>query len=235
MTKTRLRQVVLAARELEPVAMQLEAALGVSDGFNDPGVGAFGLKNVVYSVGASFVEVVVPTQDDTAAGRTIDKHGEGGYMAIFQVTDIAAARRRVDELGIRVVWRAELDDIQAMHLHPKDIGGAIVSIDQAEPFASWRWGGPKWIGNLSTPAGGVHEITVRVPEPDAVAARWAAVLGEPLSDGSTIALDGGGQTVRFVPQGAGEREGISGFVVAAPGAPSGAVEVAGAAFEVAGV
>ena len=235
MTKTRLRQVVLAARELEPVAAQLETTLGVHDGFNDPGVGAFGLTNVVYSAGESFVEVVVPVQDDTAAGRTIDKHGEGGYMAIFQVTDIAAVRERVAEAGIRVVWHAELDDIQAMHLHPKDIGAAIVSIDEPVPYASWHWGGPEWIGD-GTPAvaGGMREMTVRVPDPDDVAARWAGVLGEPLSPDNTIVLDEGRQTVRFVAQGTAEREGISGFVVAVTGAESRTVEIGGATFEVVG-
>lgn len=229
---TRLRQVVLAARELEPVAAELEAALGVSDGFNDPGVGAFGLKNVVYSVGSSFLEVVVPVQDDTAAGRTIDRQGEGGYMAIFQVTDIERVRQRVADMDIRVVWHTELDDIQAMHLHPKDIGGAIVSIDEPVPYESWRWGGPKWIGDGTPPVtGGVREMTVRMPDPAAVAPRWAAVLGEPVTGDDTIVLDDGRQTVRFVRQRDGEREGISGFVFS--GDTPATVEIAGATFTIA--
>jgi hypothetical protein len=229
---TRLRQVVLAARELEPVALQLEAALGVRDGFNDPGVGAFGLKNVVYSAGESFVEVVVPVQENTAAGRTIDKTGEGGYMAIFQVADIDGVRSRVADAGIRVVWHAELDDIQAMHLHPKDIGGAIVSIDEPVVYETWRWGGPTWIGpNVPPVRGGVTEMTVRVDDPPAVASRWASVLGETASD-DAIVLDGGRQTVRFVPLD-GEREGIASFVFELDGVAPTTVEIAGASFRVA--
>lgn len=223
---------VIAARELEPVAERLEQALGVRDGFNDPGVAAFGLKNVVYSLGPSFIEVVVPVEDHTAAGRTIDKQGEGGYMAIFQVTDIAAARRRVEDARIRVVWHAELDDIQAMHLHPKDIGGAIVSIDEPVPYDSWRWGGPSWIGDVTPGTGGVREMTVRVPDPTDVAQRWAGVLGEPESSGDTIVLDEGRQTVRFIAPGPAEREGIGGFVVAVPGAEPSTIDIAGARFEI---
>ena len=223
---------VLCARELEPVAAALEATLGVRDGFNDPGVGAFGLRNVVYSAGESFVEVVVPVQENTAAGRTIDKTGEGGYMAIFQVTDIAAVRDRVGEMGIRVVWHAELEDIQAMHLHPKDIGGAIVSIDEPVPFESWRWGGPTWIGS-DTPKveGGVREMTVRVDDPSDVAARWARVLGEPVHQ-DAIVLDEGRQTVRFVRRGEGEREGIAGFIFELPGIDAKTVDIAGATFNI---
>jgi hypothetical protein len=233
MTKTRLRQVVLAARELEPVAEQLEAVLGVRDGFNDPGVAAFGLKNVVYSVGESFVEVVVPVEQNTAAGRTIDKHGEGGYMAIFQVTDIDRVRQRVSDMGVRIVWHAELDDIQAMHLHPKDIGAAIVSIDEPIPYESWRWGGPTWIGDDTPPVtGGVREMTVRVSDPRDVGARWAGVLGEPLSDDNSIALDEGRQMVRFAAVDPGAREGIDAFVIAVPGAERRATQIGGATFEV---
>lgn len=236
MTKTRLRQIVLAAPELEPVAEQLEATLGVRDGFNDPGVAAFGLKNVVYSAGESFVEVVVPVEDDTAAGRTIAKQGEGGYMAIFQVTDIEAVRRRVRDLGIRVVWHAELDDIQAMHLHPKDIGAAIVSIDEPVPYESWRWGGPTWIGDDTPPvSGGVREMTVRVAEPREVVSRWAAVLDEPVSPEDTIVLDEGRQAIRFIASGPDEREGLSAFAVAVPGAEPRTVEIGGATFVITGV
>ncbi|MEX2393626.1 MAG: VOC family protein [Actinomycetota bacterium] len=232
MTTTRLRQIVLAARELEPVAAQLEDVLGVRDGFNDPGVAAFGLKNVVYAVGASFVEVVVPVEENTAAGRTIDRQGEGGYMAIFQVTDIAGVRERVADLGLRVVWHAELEDIQAMHLHPKDIGGAIVSIDEPIPYESWRWGGPTWIGH-DTPGvvGGVREMTVRVSDAAGISSKWAEVLGEPVTADHTIVLDGGSQTVRFIDVGPGEREGVSAFVLALEGAEPQKVEIAGATFE----
>jgi hypothetical protein len=232
MTKTRLRQIVLVARELEPVAQQLEDALGVRHGFNDPGVAAFGLRNVVYSAGASFVEVVVPVQDDTSAGRMLDGHGEGGYMAIFQVTDIAAARRRVDEAGIRVVWQADLDDIRAMHLHPKDVGAAIVSVDEPVPYESWRWGGPAWIGpNTPRVAGGVVEMTVRAADPDEVARRWAGVLGQAVGAGNVIVLDEGRQTVRFVERHDGDREGIAGFVLALDATPK-TTDIAGATFEV---
>jgi hypothetical protein len=77
-------------------------------------------------------------------------------------------------------------------------------------------------------------MTVRVPDPVDVAARWAAVLGEPLADGNTIVLDEGRQTVRFVSTGPGEREGVCGFTFALEGAGPGTREIAGATFEITG-
>ncbi len=219
--RVRLRQVVLTAWKRDAVAEQLEDQLGFKDGYNDPNVIAFGLENVVYSTGDTFVEIVSPVQENTAAGRTLDKQGEGGYMAIFQVPDIESVRRRVSEMDIRVVWHAELDDIAAMHLHPKDIGGAIVSIDQPEPPQSWRWAGPSWIGaDVPQQRGGVRGITVRDSDPIALAGRWGQVLGvraKPEDDGAALILDEGRQRVQFVHLGAGEREGICEFFIASQG------------------
>jgi hypothetical protein len=135
------------ARDCARVAGELHRAFGWPPPFHDPGVGQFGLTNAVFAAGDTFVEVVAPAQPDTTAGRYLERRGgDGGYMAIFQVPDLAAARRRVASLGARVVWTADLPDIAATHLHPGDVPGAIVSVDWASPEQSWRWAGPSWTG-----------------------------------------------------------------------------------------
>src|SRR5215475_9943023 len=116
LTGVRLRQVALVARDCERVAAELRSAFGWSEPFRDPGVGRFGLTNAVFAAGDTFVEVVAPAQPGTTAGRYLDRRGgDGGYMAIFQMPDLAEARRRVADLGVRVVWTAELPDIAATH------------------------------------------------------------------------------------------------------------------------
>src|SRR3954452_17922023 len=177
----RLRQGVLAARELGPVAAQLGETLGLGEPFADPGVGAFGLHNAVFALGDCFIEVIAPTEPETAAGRWLDRRGsDGGYMLIFQLDDLEGARARVAERGIRVVWSIDLPDISGTHLHPADMRGAIVSIDRPIPAESWRWGGPDWTGKAGTGARGeIRGVEVAVPEPEAAAERWADVLGEP--------------------------------------------------------
>src|SRR5262249_60787552 len=102
-----------------------------------------------------FAGVVAPGQAGTTAGRYLERRGgDGGYMAIFQVPDLAAARARLPGLGVRVVWTADLPDIAGTHLHPKDVPGAIVSLDWAEPAGSWRWAGPAWTGRGAGHPGG---------------------------------------------------------------------------------
>ena len=204
-TGVRLRQAVLVARQLEPVAGALCAALGLDEPFRDPGVGEFGLENTVFAVGDCFLEVISPTRPDTAAGRYLQRHGgDGGYMVIFDLADLDSARSRAAGLGVRVVWQIDLPDISGTHLHPADMRGAIVSLDQSRPYGSWRWGGPQWTAQIgpATP-GRLVGITVAVGDPQAVAARWAQVLGvaaienEARSKGAEVLLRLSGADVRF--------------------------------------
>lgn len=173
----RLRQAVLAARDLDAVAGALHAELGLGEPFADPGVGHFGLRNAVFALGDTFLEVVSPVQPGTAAGRLLDRRGgDCGYMLMFQVDDLAAARRRAHELGVREVFEVSLDDIAEVHLHPADMRGAIVSLSSPDPPGAWRWGGPDWEGR-SAPLR-IVGATVAVADPEEVASRWETVIGE---------------------------------------------------------
>ena len=200
------------ASDLGAARRQLESGLGVRDPFLDPGVGEFGLRNAVYEAGDTFLEVVSPVAEDTTAGRYLARHGDAGYMALLQVDDTPATRRRATEMGLRVVWQIDLDDIAGTHLHPRDIGGAIVSFDTAVPTASWRWGGPRWTGGAPddrlAPGRTITGATVAVAgDPAATARRWASLIDEPV-DGCTLALDGGAQRVEFVEEPVADRVGI---------------------------
>jgi hypothetical protein len=190
----RLRQAVLVAAELEGAAGALHSALGLDEPFHDPGVGQFGLVNSVFALGDCFLEVISPIQQDTAAGRYLARHGDGGYMVIFDLEDLDGARQRAEQLGVRVVWRIDLPDISGTHLHPADMRGAIVSVDCSRPYGSWRWGGPSWTARVGQPAPGrLAGVTIAVEDPVAVAGRWAEVLGVPVSGDASplLALDGG--------------------------------------------
>jgi hypothetical protein len=201
---------------LEPVAGPLCSALALDEPFRDPGVGEFGLQNAVFALGDCFLEVISPTQPGTAAGRYLERHGgDGGYMVIFDLEDLKGARSRALGLGVRVVWQLDLPDISGTHLHPADMRGAIVSLDQSRPYGSWRWGGPQWTGRTGAGAAGrLAGITVAVGDPDVVAARWGEVLGVRVgvgegSDGGAgplLSLDGA--EVRFQEAAGESAEGL---------------------------
>jgi predicted enzyme related to lactoylglutathione lyase len=199
----RLRQVALVASDLDTVVAELCAALGLEVCYVDPGVGEFGLRNALMLIGDQFLEVVSPTREGTTAGRLLgrrardDGNGDGGYMAIFEVDDLDDRAEHVQASGVRIVWSVDHPEIRGRHLHPRDVGGALVSIDQPARRGEWPWGGPTWRshdGNkvVTTIAG----VTVGAADPAAMRRRWAE-----------LGLD---HAVRFVP--ATDRgEGIDGL------------------------
>jgi hypothetical protein len=151
-------------------------------------------------------------------------------MAIFDLEDLEGARARAAGTGVRVAWQIDLPDISGTHLHPADMRGAIVSLDQSRPYGSWRWGGPRWTGQIADDGalGRLAGITLAVDDPTAVAARWAHVLGVPLADDqqTVLVLDGG--TVRFVAPAEGCAEGLFELeVVDAPALPGEGITVGG--------
>ena len=127
----RLRQIALVAEKLAPVEEQLINVLGIKVCYRDPGVAHFGLENALFPIGNQLLEVVAPTQEKTAGGRYLERRGgDGGYMVITQCDNHAPRRRRVEELGIRIVGQFESGDFCNMQMHPKDTGGSFFEIDE---------------------------------------------------------------------------------------------------------
>jgi hypothetical protein len=102
----RLRQAVVAARELEPTVKRLQDELGLGEPYNDPAVGFFGLRNAVFALGDTFLEVVSPIKADTAAGRLMQRRGgEDSDRGLTEVVIEAQEPRSepVEIAGVRFV------------------------------------------------------------------------------------------------------------------------------------
>lgn len=213
----RLRQVALVAADLDPVVDQICAALEIERCFQDPGVGEFGLHNWLMPIGDTFLEVVSPVREGTTAGRYLERRGgDGGYMTIFQTDDLAGARQRFADEGVRVVWCHDGADMCGTHLHPKDVPGAIISVDWADPDDHWEWAGPDWRDHIRTGlAAEIVGAEIQSPDPEARAARWGEVLGRPCTSSALLLDDGtvGSGSIRFVPITDGRPEGLSGIDV----------------------
>jgi catechol 2,3-dioxygenase-like lactoylglutathione lyase family enzyme len=213
----RLRQIALVAHDLAAARAEITGVLGLDYAYDDPGVGKYGLRNAVFPVGTTFLEVVSPKTPGTTAQRLLEKRGgDGGYMVILQVDDLAEARARVRDAGARVVDQTNKDGAAFTHIHPKDVGGAILSIDHMIPKERWEWGGPHWADHARTDVSvAIVGAELQAEDPSRMAARWSAVLGRPAKQtdgGWIIALDEG--EIRFVSAHDGRGEGLGGFDVA---------------------
>jgi hypothetical protein len=212
----RLRQIVLVAKDLAAAQADIGAVLGVRYSYNDPGVGKYGLHNAVFPIGDTFLEVVSPKTAGTTAERLLKKrHGDGGYMVIVQVDDLPAARARVHAASARIADQMDGDGVAFTHIHPKDLGGAILSIDFMNPKERWEWGGPEWQSHVRTDTSlRIVGAELQAEYPARMAARWSEILGQPAIEHEgiwRIFLDGG--EIRFVAIRDGRGEGLGAFDV----------------------
>ena len=213
----RLRQVCLVSRQLEPSVAALKAIFGLATCFRDPGVAVFGLENALFAFGESFLEIVSPTTDGTAAGRFLDRSGGvGGYMLIFDCDDPKGRRQRAESLGFRVAYTIDHPGCYGIQLHPRDCRAAILEFDHTDggealdgryypAGENWQvWRRPEQVQGLAL-------ADVETPDPADLAKHWStlmAVQTQPGADGSqTLGLDFG--SVRLVGAAPGTPERIS--------------------------
>ena len=203
----RIRQVALCTDDIWREEQAIVSALGVAGVHRDP-PNVFEMRNVVFAVGDTFLEVLQPTSDSAPSAKFLSKRGgPGGYMLIMQVDDLDAARARVDDLGIRVVYdeppaRHHGVEAAAVHLHPSDTGGAIMSLDRMDPADGWAWAGRAWQGHVHTDVvERIVGVELRAGDVETLATRFSSLVDRPCSIGDagewTIGLDDG--IVRVVP------------------------------------
>tara|TARA_B100000965_G_C19361956_1_gene656393 strand:+ start:74 stop:814 length:741 start_codon:yes stop_codon:yes gene_type:complete len=212
----RVRQLVLVANERDPIVNDLESLFKIQVSFYDPGIKFFGLENAVLPVGDTFLEVVSPIEQETTAGRYLERRGgSGGYMVIIQVEDFESTKKRVEDNNMRVVYESEDPKARAIHLHPKDVGGAILSLDFMDPESSWKWAGESWKSKINNDV--VEELNgvfIQSENPENMLQKWEAALGIKGTkeiEGHTINL--GSSRVVFVKDEDGRGDGPSAFEI----------------------
>lgn len=199
MSYLRLRQICLVGSLLSPREREIANVLGLEVCYRDPGVGKYGLENALFTAGGTFLEVVAPTQADTAAGRYVERrHGDGGYMFIVDCDNLEARREHIRGMGVRIVEDLKSEEdfatSEAIHLHPRDTGGCLLSIDRhsggEKLMGGYKWAGPDW--QKKDGVGLVKQIsgaTMQCVKPAETAAKWADILQRKMAAGPKGAID----------------------------------------------
>ena len=241
----RLRQLCLVAHELAPVEQDLCAVFGVRVCHRDPGVGKFGLHNALMPFGTSFVEVVAPLHEGTAAGRYLERRkGNGGYMVILDSESLDRWRAHVAAIGVRIAAPLATGDYEGIQLHPRDTGGALLEINTTRNGADLQgpyWpAGPHWHDAVSRQrVEGIVGAVLQADDPAALAQRWGGILLRPVErDGTAgwrLALDNA--TLRFIAPRDERGEGLVGIELAVRDAAAiyGSAEAGGLRTDAAGV
>jgi hypothetical protein len=193
----RLRQVCLVAADLEAEAARLSEALGVAECYRDPNIAKYGLENVLFPVGTSFLEIVSPVRPGTAAGRFLERSGRG-YMVIMDCDDPDRYRARAQSLGIRVANVVRHDAYYGVQLHPKDTGAAMLEFNSTAGGAAlegpYAPAGPDWQRAVRTDVvRQLRAVEIECPEPHALSSLWGKLF-EKAAIGNSIRLDAGAIT-----------------------------------------
>ena len=110
---------VLVAGDLDQVEVGLVDELAVAACAHDLGVERFGLRNVLFPVGDTVLEVVAPIEEGTAAGRHLQRRGgDGGYMVILQTDDLDDFRDRIGEIDVRILLEVRRHGIGGLPQQP---------------------------------------------------------------------------------------------------------------------
>ena len=215
--KFQLKQMAVVGKDFDSRVADFVDVLDLQVCFNDPGVGKFGLINALFAFGETFLEIVVPNQPDTTAGRLLDKRkGDGGYMVLVQTDDFPAYKEYIQTTDVRIIWQSEQPQALAAHLHPKDVGGAILSVDQMIPPDYWYWAGPQYKDKQgSTLVNKISGVVIQGKDPEEVAKKWARVFDLPIdTEGEAVSLQLDEGVMRFIRETDGRGPGVEGIILA---------------------
>ncbi|MFI9236715.1 methylmalonyl-CoA epimerase [Streptomyces cinnamoneus] len=86
--------------------------------------------------GASYLQLLEPTREDSAVGKWLAKNGEGVHHIAFGTPDVDADAQAAREKGLRVLYdepRTGSMGSRITFLHPKDCHGVLTELVTSAP------------------------------------------------------------------------------------------------------
>ncbi len=81
--------------------------------------------------GASFLQLLEPTREDSTVAKWLAKNGEGVHHIAFGTADVDADSADIRDKGVRVLYdqpRIGSMGSRITFLHPKDCGGVLTEL-----------------------------------------------------------------------------------------------------------
>jgi len=90
-----------------------------------------GVEAILLDVGENHVELLKPLSEETPVGRFLAKRGPGLHHVAYQVADIDATLRTLQDQGLRMIDaqpRTGIRNSRVAFLHPSASGGVLTEI-----------------------------------------------------------------------------------------------------------
>ena len=141
---TRIDHIGIACRNLDETVEFYRATYGFevfhSEVNEEQGVREAMLRiNATDDGGASYLQLLEPTREDSAIAKWMEKNGEGVHHIAFGTADVEAVTADIVGKGVRALYPAAKRGSMGSSinfLHPKDAHGVLTELVQAaEPGA----------------------------------------------------------------------------------------------------
>jgi methylmalonyl-CoA/ethylmalonyl-CoA epimerase len=128
----KIEHIGIAVRDMAASNLIFEKLLGTPS-YKMEAVDTEGVLTSFFKVGASKIELLEATRDDSPIAKFIEKRGEGIHHIAFDVTDIRAEMQRLEAEGFTLL-NAEpkrgANNKLVCFLHPKGTNGVLVELCQ---------------------------------------------------------------------------------------------------------
>lgn len=131
MDEYRIDHLGIAVRSLDAALEFYEGVLGIGAGHRET-VATEKVNVAMLPVGGPRLELLEPTEPESAIGRFIEKRGEGLHHVALLVPDLAAAVDRLKAAGARLINepRRGAGGHMYVFIHPASTGGVLLELIQ---------------------------------------------------------------------------------------------------------
>ena len=181
---TKLRQIAMMVNDL-PEGIDLYGRILGMQPSRTGALPQFGLDNAVLPAGnGTFVELLAPSDDNSAGARFLQRRGEAPYMMIFETDQYDRLIPHLRDLGVRITGETEHAEphnngSRSVFLHPASCNGAFIEIiEVTDPDNPWPAAGPDWQSSTHEPGTRqLRQMAVIVNDLDAAIAHWSRMFG----------------------------------------------------------
>lgn len=128
----KIEHIGIAVRNIEASNLIFEKLLGTSS-YKTEEVATEGVLTSFLRIGASKIELLEATREDSPIAKFIEKRGEGIHHIAFDVADIHAEMRRLEGEGFLLLSaepKRGADNKLVCFLHPKGTNGVLIELCQ---------------------------------------------------------------------------------------------------------
>jgi methylmalonyl-CoA epimerase len=122
----------IAVRDLDAAVEHYRRTLGIEPVHREV-VEDQGVEEVLFKVGASYVQLLAATGPDTPVGKFLERKGEGVHHVGYRVHDVAETIEHLQDEGVQMVDEVPRPGSRGTTVafaHPKGFAGVLVELVQ---------------------------------------------------------------------------------------------------------